>query len=801
MNSLIRKPLAVIVSSAVSLTALAQNGSDSDGRSIDTLEEVIVTGTRVENRTSFDAMAPVDVVSERALERIASSELVDKLPQITPSFNVQRLPMADGLVFVRPATLRGLSPDQTLVLVNGKRRHRSALLGSRGSQGSDMAQIPSFALKRVEVLRDGASAQYGSDAIAGVVNLILDDSTGLDSYIQGSTYDAGDGDEVQVGVRAGITLADRGTLTATVEYTNADSTSRSRQRPDAIVFQNENPDIDVRNPVQDWGQPEREATRVALNSQYQLNDRIDLYAFGTYGDGDGTTDFNWRNPTSTSAYLSSPTAFPGFDLNDIYPAGFTPQFSQDDRDISMVGGVRGQIAENLSWDSSVSYGENEIKYYLDQTINGSLGPQSPTSFYAGSLTQNELNFNLDFVYVWEMAPLSGPVNIAFGAEHRKENYEIGAGDRASYEVGPGAVDGLPSGSNGFPGYSANQANETDQDSYAFYVDMEAPVTERLTAGVALRYEDFSEFGDTTDGKFSLRYQFNDSFALRATGSTGFRAPTPGQMGSTRTSQGLDTETLNLFTYGRLSPSDPIARYFGAEPLEAEDATSLTAGLTFRTDSGFSGSLDIYQIEVDDRFGQSQTYFVSDEIRQELIAQGVAGAESITGVSFYTNAFDTRTRGVDLVTSYGMPLATGDLQVDLALNYNDTEVTDSDGTIGEIGIARIEDGLPEVSGNMTAEYRIQGWDILGRLRYFGEWKDASGQPTGDQYQDFGAEWLFDLALSYDFQTGLRATLGAENLFDTYPDEATFQASRGLVYSRNAPYDTDGALYYLKLSYTF
>lgn len=797
MYRLLSKPLFLAVASALALPTVAQEGKGTGAL----LEEIIVTGTRVENRTSFDAMAPVDVVSEEALGSVASSELVDKLTHITPSFNVQRLPMNDGLIYVRPATLRGLSPDHTLVLVNGKRRHRSALLGYRGAQGADLAQIPSFAVKRIEVLRDGASAQYGSDAIAGVINLILEDRAGFDSYVQSSQYAEGDGDEIQVGLRGGVDLANQGFLTATVEYSDSDPTSRSRQRPDAIEFQEANPDLEIPDPVQNWGQPEREALRFALNADYNVGETTKIYAFGTYGEGEGNSDFNWRNPVSTSAYLPSPSAYPDFDLHDIYPAGFTPQFSQEDEDLSTVAGVRGEAGPLLTWDLSASYGRNDIEYYLGNTINGSLGPDSPTSFYAGSLIQSEVNVNLDFVYSLDLPALAAPANLAFGMERREENYEVKAGDPASYEVGPGAVDGLPSGSNGFPGYSANQADEFDQQSYAAYVDLEAPLSQQFTAGVALRYEDFSEFGDTTDGKLSMRYQFTEGLAFRATASTGFRAPTPAQLGSTRTSQGLDTETLNLFTNGRLSPSDPIARYFGAQALEAEDSVSFTAGFTFRMDTGFSGSIDVYQIDVDNRFGQSQTYTVTDDIRAELVADGVPGAESITGVNYFTNAFDTRTRGVDLVASYSQSAGSGDLLLGMAWNYNNTEVTATDGTIGEIGIVRLEDGLPEFTGNLSAQYRIGGWDILGRVRYYGSWTDASGQPTGDIYQDFSEETFFDLSLSYQFEGGVRATLGSENLFDNYPDEASYQASRGLIYSRNSPYDTDGALYYLKLSYSY
>ena len=778
--------------------AIAATENEANTNDVKAAETLIVTGTRSSARTQFDTMAPVDVFNRDDINATASSELTDILTTLAPSFNVQRLPMNDGLVFVRPATLRGLSPDHTLVLINGKRRHRSALLGARGAQAADLAQIPAAAIKRIEVLRDGAAAQYGSDAIAGVINIILDDSSGVSGYTQAGQYYEGDGFEWQTAVRAGTEL-EQGHLSATVEYTDADLTSRSRQRADAIAFE-EATGISVKDPVQRWGQPEREALRLALNAETYLG-KTRWYGFATYGQGEGVSDFNWRNPLSTSAYKPSPENYPDYDLHKIYPAGFSPQFGQEDDDMAVTTGLNGDLTDSLSWDASASFGRNTIDYFMDESINASLGSDSPTSFDLGQLQQTEVNLNLDFVYLWDSSLFIYPANVAFGAETREETYQISAGEYASYAVGPAAQEGLPSGANGFPGYSPEQAGEYDQRSYAAYVDIEVPLAEGFTSGVALRYEDFSEFGDTLDGKVSLRYELTDNIAMRGTVSTGFRAPTPGQLESTRTSQGLDTVTLNLFTAGRLSPTSPVAQYFGAKPLQAEESTSYTFGLTMRSDNGFNGSIDVYQIDVDNRFGQSQSYAVTDAVRAELIALGVPGAESFTSVNFFTNAFDTRTRGIDVAGNYRFNTGLGDLDVAGAVNFNDTEVTRQDGTIGELGVVRIEDGLPNWSANLSANYAIGDWEYFARLRYFGDWTDASDQASGNLYQDFGAEMLFDVSATWHVSPALDVRIAAENLFDNYPDEATYQASRGLIYSRNAPYDTDGGQYYIRFDYRF
>lgn len=768
-----------------SLPAAAQTSAASD-------EEIIVTGTREASRTQFETLAPVDVLNERTLDASTSNELVDALAQVVPSFQVQRLPMADGQVFVRPATLRNLSPDQTLVLINGRRLHRSAHIGSRGAQAADLAQIPSYAIKRIEVLRDGASAQYGSDAIAGVVNIILDDRIGYATMVQVSQYYEGDGLAYRVAGQGGFEIGDGGFITITGEWAQSEITSRTRQRPDAIAFQAANPTLDVPNPVQRWGQPELESTRFAFNAGLPLVAETELFAFGTYGQGQGLSDFNWRNPDSTGNVYNPSTVFPGWDFRTIYPTGFTPRLGQEHEDYQLVGGARGVMGK-FTWDVSASYGSNETRHTLSETLNASLGPDSPTHFYLGQLAQREFNLNADFSYQLSLG-LANPVNLAFGVERREETYEVSAGDPASYAVGPGAATGLAPNANGFPGYSPQQAGEFEQESYGAYVDVEADLTQRWSVGVAVRYEDFSEFGDTTDYKLATRYAFTDDFALRASYSTGFRAPTPAQLYSTSVTQGLDTTTMTIFNTGRLSPSDLLAVALGARPLKAEEAETVSAGLTWRTGFGLSGSIDAYQIDVTDRFSQSAT---------QAIPVGAPNPNGFTGVSFFVNAFDTTTRGVDIVTSYTTELGIGQLSATLAYNYNETEV--NGGTTSVVSSSQqrriFEESRPKHNATASLTYDFGRWSLGGRLRYYGQWVDSSGNTTGVLFQEFGAMTLVDLSVDFDVTENVSLRVGAENVFDEYPDEATNQAVRGLIYSRNAPYDTDGGQYYARISARF
>ncbi|AJP72120.1 TonB-dependent receptor plug domain-containing protein [Sphingomonas hengshuiensis] len=754
---------------------------------------IIVTGTRDRSRTQFDTLSPIDVLSADAVQSSVSGDLSDTLAQLLPSFNVQRLPAADGQAFVRPATLRGLSADQTLVLVNGKRYHRSALLGTRGAQAPDLAGIPSLAIGRIEVLRDGASAQYGSDAIAGVINILLDDTPGMTAFSQFSQYYKGDGKEYQGGVRAGVPLDDRGSIVVTAEIDHSEATSRTRQRPDAIAFQAANPGLAVPNPVQRWGQPDEERLRGGVDAKYEFSDAATLYAFGTVQSGEGVTDFNWRNPSATASVYNASTAFPGFSFKTLYPTGFTPRFATNYSDYQGDAGLRGSLSERLTYDLSASLGRSRIEYSMTESLNASMGPASPTSFYLGRLEQREFNLNADFVY---RLPIGGaePLNIAFGAERRVETYQVSAGDPASYTIGAGAATGLAPNSNGFPGFSPASAGTFNQTSHAGYVDLEwRPVT-MLTLGAAGRYEDFSAFGDTFNYKLSARIEPVRGIAARATYSTGFRAPTPAQLNTSQTTQGLDTNSMTIYTQGRLAPNDPLAIVYGAKPLTPETSKNLTLGLTAKSDFGLSASVDLYQIDLNDRFSQSRTY---------AVPAGEANPQHYASISFFTNDFDTRTRGIDVVLGLTRPVGPGRATATIAYNYNTTKVQSgvTAAIPNETQRRVFEERLPQNNATGALGYDLGPVSLLARARYYGAWTDVSGNATGEQFQRFGAIALFDLSASWRVDNHLTLRAGAENIFNTYPAEATNQAVRGLIYSRNAPYDTDGGQYYVRMGLTF
>lgn len=774
---------------ALSTTPTFANTTQSPPAAEASPDEIVVTGTRDSTRTQFDTMAPVDVVSGSAIQHSVSDDLSDTLAQLAPSFNVQRLPANDGLAFVRPVRLRNLSPDHTLVLINGRRFHRSALLST--AQAVDFAQIPTFAVKRIEVLRDGAAAQYGSDAIAGVVNVILDDADGLSAYGKFSEYYEGDGDQYQTGVRAGMKFGDGGFLTLTAEYSDAAATSRTRQRPDAIAYQQANPDIDVPNPVQRWGQPDLHALRGAFNAAMPISDALTAYAFGTVSGGEGVTDFNWRNPAGTANVYRPSAAFPGWDVLSLYPAGFTPRFGTEWADRQLVGGVRGNVSDSFSYDVSASHGQNRIDYNIDETINASLGPSSPTYFYLGRLKQQEFNINAEFVHRAELG-LASPLNIAFGAERRLETYSVAAGDPASFAVGPGAATGLAANSNGFPGYSTDQASKWDQESYAGYLDLETQPLPGWTVGSALRYEDYSEFGDTLNFKASTRVELAEGLAVRGTFATGFRAPSPAQTFTSRTSQGLDTTTMQIFTSGRLALTDPIAIALGAQALKPEKSESITAGLSFRS-GGLTATVDLYQIKVEDRFGTSSSFRVPAEFDNPM---------GYTSVHYFTNDYDTRTRGVDVVLAWAGQMGPGALSLSAAYNYNQTKATAGSVAAASPDQQRIFEGArPKHNATGSVGYKIGDFNVLARSRYYGKWTDSSGNSFGSIFQDFGHMVLFDLSVDYQLTKNLNLRVGAENVFNSYPDEATNQSVRGLIYSRNAPYDTDGGQYYVRVGVEF
>ena len=790
---------------ATSLLAIGATAAQAaDAPAAGALSEIVVTGTRSTSQTQFTALSPVDVLPAKLITATVTNNLDETLAQLVPSFDVKRLPASDGPEFIRPASLDNLSPDMTMVLLNGKRYHNPAFIGGSGSQPSDLAQIPNFGVGHIELLRDGASAQYGSDAIAGVINIILNTRPGLDLYAQGSRYYAGDGNTGQIGGRWATDLPGGGHLMATAEYAAAGSTSRTIQRPDAIAFQAANPTVKVPNPVQNWGNPDTDTLKVAFDAAKPLGDVAEAYAFGTLGKGYGIADINWRNPAANpTVFNTAPAIFPGYNLLTVFPAGFTPREGVRDTDQQVDFGVRHKTSDVFTWDLSASYGHNDSNFFLNNSINASLGPATPFNFNLGHMVDSEYDLNADATYHLKLAGLAEPLNLAFGAERREEVFQIVAGDPASYAVGPGAAAGLAPESNGFPGEAPQQAGSWSQASYAGYVDVQAMLTKLWTVDVAGRDESFNDFGNTFNYKISSRYEITPSLAVRGSYSTGFKAPTPGQLNSTATGQSLDSKTLMLFTSGRLSPLNPVAQFFGAKPLTPEESKAFTGGLVWKTDVGFTGSIDGYRIDVDKRFSQSPSFTLTPANLAALVASGVPGGGSFTTVSFYTNAFSTSTQGVDITGTYVRPVGPGQLNLNASYSYTGTKVTGGSLTTTANATNKIifEQGQPQHNATATVTYTVSSFAFMGRVRYYGSWTDSSGNATGAIFQSFPGVAFLDLSATYNVNPHFLVRVGAEDAPNAYPAKATNQANRGLLYSRNAPYDTNGGNIYVRLEAHF
>jgi len=553
--------------------AIAQeDGAEKD------VEEVVVLGSRRAARSATDSAVPVDVIGGEDFVNQGDTDLSNLLRNVVPSYNVNTQAIADAATLVRPANLRGLAPDHTLVLVNGKRRHRAAVISwlgngvADGSQGPDISQIPAIALKQVAVLRDGAAAQYGSDAIAGVMNFVLKDaSEGASFEARYGEFYEGDGATYSIAGNAGFPFTDDGFFNVSFEYGEIDETSRSVQRDDAQAIIDAG-NTAVADPAQVWGQPIIDNDlKLVYNMAVSLDADREFYAFGNYGNKTVDGGFFFRNPNTRggvfsndggetllvgdvldaqdgildgsggcpvipivnnapdpdllSDVLSDPNCFV---FNELFPGGFTPRFGGTVNDFATTAGIRGERDDGLNYDFSASYGRSHVDFTIRNTVNASLGPQTPTSFNPGAYEQVDKNFNADFSFPVDSDLFYSDLNVAFGAEYRSETFTVTAGDQASFEIGPYAAQGFSSASNGFPGFSNLAAGEFERSNFAAYVDFEADVTEKLLMGVAARFEDFADFGTTTNSKLTGRYEASDSFAIRGAWSTGFRAPTPGQ---------------------------------------------------------------------------------------------------------------------------------------------------------------------------------------------------------------------------------------------------------------------------------
>ncbi len=798
VNVMLRHRLALAVTVALAgAPAFAQDASDTVAARTSTLDTLIVTGTRVSDRTVAESQSPIDIITSENLQATGTTELATALSRALPSLNFPRPALTDGTSAIRPAQLRGLAPDQVLVLVNGKRRHTSSLLNlngtiGRGSAPVDLNTIPVSAIERVEVLRDGASAQYGSDAIAGVVNIVLKGaSKGGSLSLTAGQYSAGDGKQTQIAGDTGLSLGeDRGFLHLSAQLGQQEETNRAR--PFAGTPGPNQPALGQKTFV--IGEPEVDFGAVALNSEFMLNDSITAYAFGTASNRDITSFAFFRAPTN-----------PTQNIRDIYPDGFLPEINNISKDRSLVAGLKGHTGNGWNWDLSYNYGYNHLEFFTRNSLNTSLGATSPTSFYDGALetTQNIANLDVSRQLDWGLAY---PVTLSLGAETRNEKWNQSPGEYASYAQPDLA---FPGGAQGFGGFAPAVSGANSRDSYAVYAGLEADFTEKFSGGLAARYEDYDDFGSQVSGKLSARYAFTDAVALRGTVSSGFRAPSLAQQNfqtiSTTFLAGIDTP-FEIRTF----PADSaVAQTFGAEPLQPEESLSYSLGVVLQPVDNLYVTIDAYQVDVDDRIALSSN-LTGDAVRTLLESRGIFG---VNGGRYFTNAIDTRTRGIDVVGSYRWDLAASNIDLTGGYNHSKTEVTAiapnppqlvGSGLnlerIDRTEIGRIEEGFPRNKLLLSGTWNTANWAFALAATRYGSVTTRTSAAVNDQ--TYGAKVLLDASATLKVDSW-RLTLGADNVLNEYPDENIFANSTNgqFPYSNLSPFGFGGAFAYAKVGYSW
>ena len=867
---------AVSIRSRSSLVAKETQTQDTEKKTDEGgngLEKIAVVGTRNSPRSAVDSPVPLDVIGSETLNSQGNSDVLSMLSVMVPSLNVNDQPINDASSLVRPANLRGMSSDHTLLLLNGKRRHRSAVITflggglSDGAQGPDISVIPAYALKQVEVLRDGAAAQYGSDAIAGVINFVLKDAReGEHVALKVGGYSEGDGELFQVQLNKGFAIGENGFLNATAEYRQQNGTSRSVQRIDAQNLIDQG-NVFIASPSQVWGALDvNEDIKLALNAGADISSKSQFYSFATAARREINGGFYFRNPQTREGVFSrtdpntgesrlivadldgleSGIACPSitlssnsvlldptyqliadnttalgancFAFNEWFPGGFTPKFGGTITDASVAMGVKHELPNGWAMDASATLGYSDIEYTISNTVNPSLGPQTPTSFSPGGVSQVERTLNLDFNKLIQTI-FDDPVSIAVGLEWRKETYFQKSGDEASYIAGPFALEpplglnqGFSIGSNGFPGYQPQSAGHWSRSNWAVYADLEFYVTEAWQFGVATRVEHFSDFGSTFDGKLSTRYKLNDIFALRGSVNTGFKAPTVGQSNviNVTTAYGVN----GLEDQATLPPTDLISLQLGATPLTPEESVNFSLGLVMQASENFFATLDYFNIRLSDRISTTSAIPLTDDDISALIAQGRPDAAKYNAAKYFTNDFDTKTQGVDLVVNYNFALADWSNSLLLAFNWTDTQVERVTLYPAQVGdeirllpnltqarIRMLEDNLPAHRGSITLEQSKGNWAFTWRLNYYGEFYEDHLDASAGMDIYGNALTTFDAQVAWKVLPQTQVTLGAQNLFDSLPNENPFQGEVGALYPPTSPSGINGAFYYAGIEYTF
>ena len=797
----LRHTALAVLTLTSSVSALAQSAPATSPDS--SLGTVLVTGTRARDRTIADSQVPVDVLSRDELLRAAGPDgtLAAALQALLPSFNFPRQSNSGGADHVRAAQLRGLSPDQVLVLVNGKRRHTSALVNlesktGKGTNPVDFNTIPLAAVQRIEVVRDGAGAQYGSDAIAGVVNVILDErrsggelntEAGLfHTKFEPTDRTINDGQTQSASLSQGWAIGERGFLRAGIEGLHRNATNRSGldQLP---PWEDPTPDnlatVGHRNYAA--GEPATRQWQAFFNGAIDLAPDQQAYAFGT-----------WQQRRSTgAAYYRYPDSFAN--IKSVYPDGYRPQTTGDNRDLQLVAGVRGDWA-GWDYDLSLDHGRNDFDYGVRNSLNTSLGAASPTAFHLGDFGTRLTTVNLDLTRSVAIPGLSRPATLAAGLDGRHERFVTGAGDAASYAVGP--FEG-PGGAQAGPGLQQGDAASLSRRVIGAYVDLSAAFTRDWQAEAALRHDHYSDFGNATTAKLSSRLALGEGFALRGAVSTNFRAPSLAQRGFsfTVTDRGDGGELSQIRT---LPVYSPIARYLGAQDLKAERSRNASLGLSWQPDRHWSATLDAYAIRVKDRVTLSQR-ISGDGLSQELESR--FGVPGIDGVNFFTNALDTRTRGADLVTEWNGAALGGELRLSWAASFSRTTVRPhADANVGLEELNTLTDAAPRQRHILTAQWRGGAWSLLSRMTRHGSTTRVFD--FGDGFvpsQTYAPVWQLDLEAQWQATRALSVSVGAVNATDRYPSRSTSD----IAYFGNFPYDVlspvgfNGAYYYARAKWVF
>lgn len=837
---------------------------------------VVVTGSRFATRTVADSPVPIDVIGGEQLQASGYTETNKVLNQLVPSFNFPQPSLTDGTDSLRPATLRGLSPDQTLVLINGKRRHSAALLNlngsvGRGSSAVDLNEIPPIAIERIEILRDGAASQYGSDAIAGVINLQLSRKEGVTASVTYGAYEtttkgvsqatgvatganglpivavAGgtnndilqlnttgkdrtvhDGQTLTLATRLGLPIGSRGYFVTSLQFRDRDPTNRSGADPRRQYVTVGDPrELTINRYNHRYGDGKAIDYNVFVNAGYELGPDLNAYAFGSYGirDADGAGFFRRANDVRDRDFAASTTTFVPF-----YPDGFLPLIVSQIEDLSGAFGVKATPGD-WTVDLSLVYGSNQLDYQVENSFNVSLGGiNSPRRFDAGGISSSQHVVNLDFTRKFNVGFLKS-LGIAFGGEYRNENFKIRQGDVPSYINGPfsAAPFNGAGGAQVFPGFRPNNRINASRANWSGYVEVDSDITDGLTVQLAGRYESYSDFGDTINGKVAARFEPIKGVAFRGSVSTGFRAPSLAQQffATTSTNNTVVNGVAQLIEVGTFPVNDPVARALGSQPLRPEKATNLAGGIALDLIRGLSVTADYYNIEIRDRIVLTENLTGAAVVAQ-LQANGI---NNVTSARFFVNGVNTRTQGVDIIGTYRVPeFGFGKFRITAGYNYNETKITrraalsiptlTNSVLFGRTESFRLTDGQPRSKINLALDWTLGDIGATIRTNRYGSVSSAaSGGVTvangvvtvpalGTQTGDFTLtpKWITDFEIRGKIFKHYELAAGIDNVFDVYPDRTPIAAgftpnSYFLPYSSLSPFGFNGRFIYLRGTVNF